>query len=321
MRRYFNYLFLFIFALFLFTPFDSHALDITFYGSNYSVVGKCSGLNWCSPDNANVENILTIRIKDPNYQIIPDSKYVVKQNFDIWNIKNDFSIRDVDIVYDGSIRPITLTYNGKNSYKFDNFANSFFINYSVSSEFTSNSLSTGFFYELYLSKATQISRFEVKQWDIVNSGNNTGDIINNSTNTIINNQNKNQQDTNDRLDKIDNTLTDNDITDAKNNATDFFKDFNENSHGLTGVVTAPLELLQSLTTAKCESLKFKLPIVHNEVILPCMKPIYKKYFGVFFDLWQMITTGLISYNVCLNFYKKVKDLQNPNNDKIEVLNL
>lgn len=116
-------------------------------------------------------------------------------------------------------------------------------------------------------------------------------------------------------------IKDKDTSEAQTESSDFFKNFNSDAHGLSGIVTAPISFLQSLTAASCTPLKFELPIVHNQVTLPCMKSIYQAHFGVFFSLWQLLTTGLISYNVCLNFYKKVRDLQNPNNDRIEVLNL
>lgn len=118
-------------------------------------------------------------------------------------------------------------------------------------------------------------------------------------------------------DLIENT----DTSDSQTKGANFFKDYNSNAHGLSGIITAPLKFLQSLTGAKCNPLKFNLPFVKKEVQLQCMKSIYQNHFGVFYTLWQTITTGLIAYTVCLNFYKKIRDLQNPNNDKIEVLNL
>lgn len=121
--------------------------------------------------------------------------------------------------------------------------------------------------------------------------------------------------------KTNDTLKDDNTDEASTKGSGFFNSFTSESHGLSGIVTAPLQMLQSLTTATCKPLKFKLPFVDNEVTLPCMRSIYEQHFGVFFTLWQTITTGLISYNVCLNFYKKIRDLQNPNNDRIEVLNL
>ena len=116
-------------------------------------------------------------------------------------------------------------------------------------------------------------------------------------------------------------VLDTDTSDSQTKGSNFFKNYNSNSHGLSGIITAPLKFLQSLTGAKCSPLKFELPFVKKEVQLQCMKSIYQAHFGVFYTLWQTLTTGLIAYTVCLNFYKKIRDLQNPDNDKIEVLNL
>lgn len=107
----------------------------------------------------------------------------------------------------------------------------------------------------------------------------------------------------------------------ENFVSDFFNTFSSNSHGVSGVITAPFRLLNSLTTATCSPLEFRLPFVHNTVTLPCMRGIYEEHFGTFFSLWQMITTGLISYSVMINMYSKIHNLQNPKNDRIEVLNL
>lgn len=121
--------------------------------------------------------------------------------------------------------------------------------------------------------------------------------------------------------KTNNTLNDSNVDNATSDGSSFFGNFSSDSHGLSGIITAPLRLINSLTTATCKPLEFNLPFVGNHVVLPCMRSIYENHFGIFFSLWQLITTGLISYNVCINLYSKVRNLQNPNNDRIEVLNL
>lgn len=160
------------------------------------------------------------------------------------------------------------------------------------------------------------------------SGSDLGPQIENSTNFIIDNNNQNtnkiieeQKKQTEEQKKTNDLLENTDTTEANNKGSEFFKNYNSNSHGLSGIITAPLKFLQSLTGAKCSPLKFQLPFVKQDVELKCMKSIYQEHFGAFYTLWQTITTGLIAYTVCLNFYKKIRDLQNPDNDKIEVLNL
>ena len=161
--------------------------------------------------------------------------------------------------------------------------------------------------------------------DIIQSNQDqTNQIINNQNNnttSIIQNNNSNTQAIVDSQQDINNTLNDSNVDSASSQASNFFGSFTSNSHGLSGIITAPLRLIQSLSTATCNPLEFDLPFVEEHVVLPCMRGIYENYFGVFFSLWQLITTGVISYNICINLYSKVRNLQNPNNDRIEVLNL
>lgn len=152
---------------------------------------------------------------------------------------------------------------------------------------------------------------------LLNQITNQNEIIINQNQQLIDNSKKATEEQKKTNELIENT----DTSESQNKGANFFKNYNENAHGLSGVITAPLKFLQSLTGAKCTPLKFELPFVKKEVQLQCMKSIYQTHFGVFYTLWQTITTGLIAYTVCLNFYKKIRDLQNPENDKIEVLNL
>lgn len=117
------------------------------------------------------------------------------------------------------------------------------------------------------------------------------------------------------------TINDDNVTGATSEGSSFFDGFTTNDHGLSGIITSPLRLLDSLSTATCSPLSFQLPFTHDNVSLQCPRPILENHFGVFFSLWQLITTGLISYHVCINIYSKIRDLQNPENDRIEVLNL
>lgn len=121
--------------------------------------------------------------------------------------------------------------------------------------------------------------------------------------------------------KTNQALNDDSTEQASTTADTFVNNFNANSHGLSGLITAPLRLIQSFTTQTCQPLQFTLPFVHNQVSLPCMRGIYENYFGIFFTLYQLITTGLIAYSVGIRMFAIIRGLQDPQNDKIEVLNL
>lgn len=115
----------------------------------------------------------------------------------------------------------------------------------------------------------------------------------------------------------------NDNTDgATSEASDFFSDFSTNTFGLTSIITAPLNLIQSLTSKTCTPLHLPLPYLNNKYLdLPCMSTLYSEYFGNFYTLYQTITYGIIAYWVCVRIFNLVKDFKNPEHDEIEVVDL
>lgn len=127
--------------------------------------------------------------------------------------------------------------------------------------------------------------------------------------------------TNENLDKLNENITNDDTTESNENASNFFSGVESNNHGLSGLITQPLNFLRSLTGTTCQPLQFELPFVQKQVSLPCMKGIYQEYFGVFFTLYQMLTTGIIAYSVGIRLLGRIKGLQDPQNDRIEVFNL
>ncbi len=117
-------------------------------------------------------------------------------------------------------------------------------------------------------------------------------------------------------------ITDNDIGDSTSDASDFITNFNTNTFGLTSIVTAPLTLIQSLTSSACTDLELPLPFLNNKKLtLPCMTTIYSTYFGSFFTIYQTITYGIIAYWVIVRIFNQVKDFKNPEHDEIEVVDL
>lgn len=136
--------------------------------------------------------------------------------------------------------------------------------------------------------------------------------------TIIN-QNKQQLD---EQKKTNDLLTDDDVGDSTNKANEFFSGFTTDTFGLTSIITAPLELIASITSSTCSPLGLKVPFLDNKTLnLPCMSSIYSQYFGSFLTIYQTITFGIIAYWVCVRIFALVKDFKNPDTDKVEVLDL
>lgn len=129
------------------------------------------------------------------------------------------------------------------------------------------------------------------------------------------------QGTNDKLDDLNDNITNSDSSGATDSAGSFFEDFKDNDYGLSDIVTMPLEFIKGLSGTSCYSLELPLPFVDKDVEIPCMTSIYETYFGSFLTLYQIITTGFISYWVCVNIYGLVKGFKDPDTDKVEVMDL
>ena len=153
-------------------------------------------------------------------------------------------------------------------------------------------------------------------------------ILNDILNSIKSDSSINQQikdNTSKQLEeqkRTNDTLNDDDTTDSTNKANEFFNGFSTDTFGLTSIITAPLELIGSITSSTCSPLGLKVPFLENKTLnLPCMSSIYQQHFGSFLTIYQTITFGIIAYWVCVRIFALVKDFKNPDTDKIEVLAL
>lgn len=117
------------------------------------------------------------------------------------------------------------------------------------------------------------------------------------------------------------TIKDNDVSKSQSQAGGFFNDFDDNDFGLSDIITMPLSFIQGLANNSCSNLNLPLPFVDKNATLPCMTSIYEQHFGAFLTIYQIITTGFISYWVCINVFRLVKNFKDPNNDEVEVLDL
>lgn len=146
-----------------------------------------------------------------------------------------------------------------------------------------------------------------------------------NANRIIQNQNENtnkiveeQEKTTQELEDLNDLLSDDTISDQ----TGIFSDINFNSTGaISGIITAPLSAIQSITSSTCSDLVVPLPYVDEDLTLPCMTAIYTEHFGAFFSIYQTIILGITAYWVFVSIFKMVQGFSDPMEDRIEVLDL
>lgn len=182
--------------------------------------------------------------------------------------------------------------------------NDIFIDYY---NFTTNA---GVSSDLYISRYNKVSCSLDTQSIITNNNINTDKII------------ESNEKTQEKLDDLNDSINDSDTSGATGEASDFFSGFETNTFGLTSIITAPLDLIGSITSSSCSPLGLQVPFVENTTLnLPCMSTIYQKHFGSFLSIYQTVTFGIIAYWVCVRIFALVKDFKNPDHDEIEVLDL
>lgn len=127
-------------------------------------------------------------------------------------------------------------------------------------------------------------------------------------------------DINNNITNINNSINNSDVSGAGDTAGGFFNNFTTDTHGLTAIITAPLNTIKLLLNTSCEVLVLPLPFVSKTVELPCMATVYGQ-FEPFYSLYQVITYGFVAYWICVRLFNLVKDFKNPEHDEVEVMDL
>lgn len=153
-----------------------------------------------------------------------------------------------------------------------------------------------------------------KQQDIINKQSET----NSKLDSVNSNLNANKQ----AVENQTNTMKDSNTNGATNSAGSFFSGFQTDTFGLTSIITAPINLITSITSSTCAPVGLPIPFVDNMTLnLPCIRGIYEQHFGSLLSIYQTITFGIVAYWVCIRIFALVKDFKNPEHDEIEVLDL
>ena len=119
------------------------------------------------------------------------------------------------------------------------------------------------------------------------------------------------------MDELNDTIKDDNVDDK----TGFFTGFSNDDHGLASIITIPLTTIQQLTNTSCVALSVPIPFTNRNISLPCMTEVYQQHIPTIFNLWQIVSFGIIAYLICIDIFKMVKGFKDPNEDKVEVLDL
>lgn len=137
--------------------------------------------------------------------------------------------------------------------------------------------------------------------------------INNNT-TAVNNVNDSVKETND-------TIKNDNVSGAESSADDLVNNsaFDDNT-GLSGIISMPLTFVSSLSNT-CQPISLTIPYMDYTFQVPCIQSIVNSYMPALVVVIKVIVNGLIIYWVMLDIFKIVKSAKNPDDDRIEVLDL
>lgn len=202
------------------------------------------------------------------------------------------------------------------------------ISFSLNHEFSTNA-GTGFSLSLV---GYEWSSLPFPTYSIEDTMIKQNDSILSKLDTIINSNgdisykldeaNKNSEEIKESIQDTNDTIKDSDTSEASDSAGSFFEGFSTDTHGLTSIITAPLELIGNITSSSCSPISLDIPFLDGQTLsLPCMSAIYEDFFGDFFDVYQIITFGIVAYWICVRIFNLVKDFKNPDHDEVEVMDL
>lgn len=122
--------------------------------------------------------------------------------------------------------------------------------------------------------------------------------------------------TNDKLDNIENTITDDSIDDNSG----FFTDFEENDFGLSDIVKAPLILIRGLSNGgTCQDLQFN--VLGADVLLPSGCILWDKVPDSIETIYNIFIGGFFAYILCTKLFHDVNDLKDPQKNEVSTLDL
>lgn len=117
----------------------------------------------------------------------------------------------------------------------------------------------------------------------------------------------------------------NDLNDSINNsdvdnsdAVSFFNDFTDNTHGLSGIITAPLNAINQMLSNTCNPLSATYQ--GKTVELACGYEFWNKI-SVIRQFLNIVLDGLICYRILVKLFKMIERLKNPEDDRVEVMDL
>lgn len=307
----------------IFLPDDVFArTEVRLLKADYGEVARCVDQECINGTfYADIGPVHRIMIVQDGYSIPANMKYKWYLDFSLSYTPSRLSSLGVRVGQSGNtwMTP-TWNYEVVNSY-FDSVYGSPTNRYHVNATFTTLNQGDTIYTDIDLGEDIWVYNFTLYAWRLTALGSETNDIIFNQTQELIDNQNKNQQETNDRLDKIDDTLNDDDVSSSESEISSFFDNFNlKDNGGISGVIILPLRVIEGLVSGgTCSNLEFS--IFGKDVYFPSGCILWSNAPSSIVLIYQTLICGLFGYILCIRLFKDVESLKNPNDSGVSTLDL
>lgn len=140
------------------------------------------------------------------------------------------------------------------------------------------------------------------------------------TNQKLDDLKEKQEESNKTQEEIKDAITDSNVD--TNTGNSFFDNFStEDNGGISGIITAPLTLINSLldNQGTCTDLEF--PIMGKDVAIPSGCIIWDKVPNSIETIIQMLVCGTGAYFILTKLFKDINNLKDPNKSEVSTLDL
>lgn len=152
--------------------------------------------------------------------------------------------------------------------------------------------------------------------------------ITNSANDIMSNQNTNtdkvvnaQNGTTNAINGLNNSINNDDTSGSENALTSIINDnaFQDNT-GINSIITLPVNMISSLSNT-CQPITINIPFINSNVQLPCFRAVITQHMPIVANLIGIVVNGFILYRILIDIVGIVKSARNPDEDRLDVLEL
>lgn len=323
MKKYL-FFFLLLFGFFLF-PKDTYALNgngfqIIMYDENNSQVMLCNNNTYCKSGVLSPNNIKRVSIKYQYFSVTNESNYelfssivigVPGNNLDTSIFRSDKWIGNYNTTEWKQISP---WWDVVDSYNYNSQTGFYDMEWGSVYSWTNTPFSSnGITFDFYFVAPLRIYDVQILRFDLVNTGSQVSDSVNNATNNIINNNNNNTQNIINSQQEINDSITSEEPPDTIGFTEELFE-VSPFDPTIQSLLSVPLNIVGYFYTAfsanaSCQQINFGT-LYGTNLYLPCIN--LQQRLGS--TVWNTIDAFLCFFMIiniiymCIHLYDKITSI-------------